>query len=147
MTAGLVIGLAGCGTYRLQGVVLEGATPGVEIVSKNDPRLERFGLPEAELELKLDPERLSPETIARGLTDGGGRFDLAVRESGAGFLIMEVELRVRRDEFRSLRHRFELPGRDRRLIVTLTPGRDPLKLEDDHVLEGTLRDAEPYLRD
>ena len=139
--------LGGCGSYRLQGIVIEGSQPSIEIVDADDPRLERFGLPEAELEVVLDPQRLQPETIARGRSDADGRFSLPIDTSGAGFLILDVEVRAAREDFRSAKQRFDLPGKSRRLVVTLSPGKDRPTPDGGDILQDTLRDASPYLRD
>ncbi|MEO1237672.1 MAG: hypothetical protein AAFX76_12870 [Planctomycetota bacterium] len=139
--------LGACSPYRLQGVVVEGPVPGVEVVGADDPRLEFFGLPGVEVLVKLDPQRLNPETIGRGRTDGDGRFSLAVDEFGAGVLILDVEVSASRSGFVTARERFELPGAGRRLVVTMRPGEDPPPVEGQNILEETLREAAPYLRD
>ena len=143
----LLLCLGGCGTYHLQGIVIEGAEPGVEIVGRDDPRLERFGLPGAELEVVLDPQRLQPTRIGEGRSDADGRFSLPLDADGAGFLILDVEVRAQRPEFRSVRQRFDLPGKSKRLVVTLSPGKDRPTPDGGNILEDTLRDAAPYLRD
>ena len=147
LVAATLLSLAGCGSYKLQGVVLEGDSPRVEIVDKNDPRLEQFGVAAARLTVELDPQRLSPEMIGRGQSDGDGRFSLPIDEPGAGLLMMDVRLRVSREDFGSLQQDFELPGRGKRLVITLKPGKDDPSTGDDNLLRDTLREAAPYLRD
>ncbi|MEM9881827.1 MAG: hypothetical protein AAF800_02780, partial [Planctomycetota bacterium] len=82
-------GAAGCSPYQLRGVVIEGDEPGVELVNRRDPRLERFGLPGAELELWLDPDRLRPRRVGRAVTDADGRFAMPVDAEGAGLLMLD----------------------------------------------------------
>ncbi|MEM8738529.1 MAG: hypothetical protein AAGG38_08645, partial [Planctomycetota bacterium] len=114
---------------------------------QDDPRLEAFGLPGAEVEVVLDPRRLRPETVGRGQTDRDGRFAVAVDEAGAGLLILDVEVRATRRDFVSVAERLELPGGGKRLVVTMPRGADGAKPGGGNLLDETLRDAEPYLRD
>lgn len=137
----------GCSSYRLQGVVVAGEQSGIEVVDKDDPRLENFGIPGAAVEVVLDPERLRPRTVGKGGSDGDGRFALPIDADGAGFLMLDVEMRASRADFVSASERFALPGKNKRLVITLRPGEDAQRLESDDVLEDTLRDAEPFLRD
>ena len=95
----------------------------------------------------LDPERVSPELIGEGHTDAAGEFALTIDEPGAGFLMLDIELQTKRQDYTSVSERMQLPGSNERVIVTLTRGEDPKRLEAGNVLEETLRDAEPYLRD
>ncbi|MEM1446830.1 MAG: hypothetical protein AAGF84_12295 [Planctomycetota bacterium] len=143
------LGLAGCSPYQLQGVVVAGEASGVEVVKKNDPRLADAGpgVAGAGLWVVLDPERLSPELIGEGNTDAAGEFALTIDEPGAGFLMLDIELQTKRQDYTSVAERMQLPGSNERVIVTLTRGEDPRRLEAGNVLEETLRDAEPYLRD
>ena len=147
LLAASLFSAAGCGSYKLQGVVLEGDSPRIEIVDKDDSRLEQFGVDDARLTLQLDPQRLSPEVIGRGQSDGDGHFSLTIDEPGAGLLMMDVRLRVSREDFGSLQQDFELPGRGKRLVITLKPGKDDASIGDDNLLRETLREAAPYLRD
>jgi hypothetical protein len=143
----LVISLVGCGGYRLQGIVLEGDEPSIEVVDQSDPRLDYLGLSSAEVRVILDPERLQPETVGHGTTDRDGRFAVPITASGAGFLMLDVAVRVERQEFRSAEQEMRLPGRGQRLVVVLPRGQDRRPLEDDNVLKETLEQADPYLRD
>ncbi len=148
----LVFILAGCSPYRLQGVVVAGDQPGVEVVKKNDPRLDEVGagltgVPGVTLKVLLDPERLAPKPIGEGSTDAQGGFALTIDEPGAGLLLLDIELQAARQGYASVSDRLVLPGGNQRVIVTLKRGEDRPRFEADNVLEDTLRDAEPYLRD
>ncbi len=136
----------GCSPYRLQGVVIEGPEPGIEVVGKDDPRLEAVGLASAELTVRLDPKRLSPQTIGRATSDSEGGFSIPINEPGAGVLILDVDLFVTRPDYQGVRQRFDLPGSGRRVVVTLKRGKGGDR-DEGNVLEQTLRDAEPFLRD
>jgi len=133
--------LCGCSAYQLRGVVLEGSQPGIEIVSKDDPRLEHFGISGASLSVNLNPDRLSSKQIGYGNTDSQGRFSLPISETGAGFLLLDVEVLVQRETFGPVLEQLVLPGGDKRLIVTLKPGKGA---SNPDFLRDTLRDAEVY---
>lgn len=145
----LLLMLVGCSPYRLQGVVVAGDKPGVEVVKQNDPRLDQLGpgVPGVSLNVLLDPQRLSPKQIGEGSTDAEGGFALTIDEPGAGLLMLDIELRASRRGYATVTDRMELPGGNQRVIVTLKRGEDRPRFEADNVLEETLRDAEPYLRD
>lgn len=138
--------LGGCSGYRLQGVVIEGPEPGIEVVGADDPRLGQAGLASTQIEVLLDPHRLRPETIGRGESGRDGTFALPIDEPGAGFLILDVEVQAKRQRYRSQVKRMTLPGAHERLVITLESGRDTKALESPDVLDETLRQAEPFLR-
>ena len=71
---------------------------------------------------------------------------MSIDEPGAGFLILDVEVQARRERFLSEAKRFDLPGGNKRLLVTMKPGDDVVPLENPNILEETLRDAEPFMR-
>ncbi|MEM9883351.1 MAG: hypothetical protein AAF800_10575, partial [Planctomycetota bacterium] len=127
----------------------EGDEPGVELVNRRDPRLERFGLPGAELELWLDPDRLRPRRTGRAVTDADGRFAMPVDAEGAGLLMLDVHLDTRRDGFASVSDAFVLPGAgaDRRIVVTMKRGEAGTLPGRENIVDQTLREAEPFLRD
>ncbi len=142
-----VIGLTACAPYQLRGRVVEGSRPGVEVVSPSDPRLAReFGVADAELRLTLDPDRLSREVVGRGVSGSDGSFALGVDAPGAGVLIHEVELTAQREGFAPTAGRFELPGKNKRVLVTVKAGKGR-SVDERSFLEQTMEEAEPYLRD
>lgn len=143
----LVLGTAACSPYRLRGIVITGPEPGIEIVGQDDPRLEAVGLASTQIEVVLDPDRFNPKKIGKGLAGRNGDFAVEVTESGAGFMILDVEVVAQRDNYQTVKERFELPGANKRLVVTMRPGQDLPKPAGEDFLKETLRDAEPYLRD
>lgn len=146
---GVCVAIAGCSPYRLQGVVVAGSQSGIEVVKKNDPRLSEAGpgVPGVSLDVFLDPERLSPRKVGEGATDAEGGFALSIDEPGAGLLMLDIELRASRSSYATVTDRLMLPGSQQRVIITLKRGQDLPRLESGNVLEDTLRDAKPYLRD
>ncbi|MEM6459678.1 MAG: hypothetical protein AAF710_09850, partial [Planctomycetota bacterium] len=105
------------------------------------------GLPGAELELWLDPDRLRPRRVGRAVTDADGRFAMPVDAEGAGLLMLDVRLDTRRDGFASASQAFVLPGADRRIVVTMKRGEAGRLPGGDNIVDQTLREAEPFLRD
>jgi len=152
MIAGLVPALTlavstGCAPYALRGVVVPGDTPSVQWVVPDDARLSAPGLASARVTVWLDPDRLSPEKIGEATTDGAGRFALPIHASGAGVLMMDVEVRGQRPpDHGSATGKLQLPRRGRRLLITLKPGPDHDPRPAGNLLDQTLRDAEPFLR-
>jgi len=141
------LALAGCTPYALHGVVVAGDTPAVQWVVPDDPRLAAPGLASARVTAWLDPERLSPERVGEVTTDGAGRFALPINASGAGVLMMDVEVRGQRPpDHGSATAVLELPRRGRRLLITLKPGPDADPRPAGNVLDQTLRSAEPFLK-
>lgn len=138
--------LGGCSPYQMQGVVIEGTNPGIEIVDRHDLRLEQVGVPSVEIEVRLDPDRFNPELIGRGQSDRDGRFAVPISEPGAGFLILDVRLIATRERYLTQTERFDLPGSGKRVLITMQGGKDRKTLEDPDILDRTLKDAEPYLR-
>jgi len=143
----VLILFGGCAPYQLRGLVVEGQNPGIEIVDRNDPRLEGArGVPSVDIEVLLDPTRFNPERVGQGQSGRDGTFAVPIETPGAGFLILDVEVQVKRERFLTQVKRFDLPGRGKRLLVTIQPGKDVKPLENPDILEDTLRVAEPYLR-
>ncbi len=141
--------VSGCSSYRLQGRVIEGARPSVELVSKDDPRLsQEIGVPEADLKLTLDPDRLSREVVGWGSSGSDGTFSLGVDAFGSGVLMHEVEIDARRDGFLDTQGAFMLPGKasSRRVLVTVVAGKQR-RVDERSFLDRTMDEAEVYLRE
>ena len=143
----LLATLSGCTPYAVHGMVVTGAAPAVEWVAPEDPRLNGPGLASARVMAWLDPDRLSPEKVGEVTSDGAGHFALPINASGAGLLMMEVEVRGQRPpDHGSATAVLQLPRRDRRLLITLKPGPDTDPPRAGNLLDQTLRDAEPFLK-
>lgn len=141
--------LPGCGGgYRLAGKVVEGPVSSVSVVDRHDPRLDQPGLPGASVQSTLDPEDVGRKRLAEQTSDDSGAFAIPVGEPGAGFLEYEVEVLARMGGYQSAVGTIPLPGRDKRLLITLTPGRDTYgSTGSDAFLEDTMRMSEPFLRE
>ena len=124
--AGLALGLAACGTYELQGRVIQGESPGVEVVSRDDPRLtaEGVGVANASVRLTIDPESLGRTIVQPRNTQPDGTFRVPVDEFGAGTLEYDASLLVRKDGHEAAYGDFPLPRSSRRVLVVLPRGVD-----------------------
>ena len=140
--------LAACTPYALRGRVIEGYRASVEVVNKNDPRLttQEPGLADAYVVVTLDPGRLNARRIGSGLSDSTGNFALSVDVSGAGVLMHDVEVVGSRPDFLDASGEFTLPGSNKRVLITLPAGNQK-RVDDRPLLERTMEEAQPYLRE
>jgi hypothetical protein len=141
--------LVGCGSYAIQGRVVRGSVASIEVVSKDDPRLnddnptgggavvEGIFEPETPTEM----QRLRPV-----VTNGQGFFALPVDAAGAGFLEYEATLIARREGHQGVMQTIDLPQSSRRVLITLPLGQDTLRVPERY-LDEALRDARPYLEE
>lgn len=130
---------AGC-QYTLQGVVQEGASPGVEVVDQSDPRLadKGYGLPEAVVEISVDPEAAWPKRLAPVKTDGQGRFSVPIDVFGVGWMEYKLGVLVHHPHYRPQWMVIPVPAGKQRVLVRMTPGPDVGRPGAD-VVEQTLR--------
>lgn len=144
----LAAGLVGCGGYHLTGKVIEGPVPSVSVVDRHDPRLEQPGLAGASIQAVIDPNDIGRKRLDPQSSGGDGAFAIPVGKLGAGFLEYEVQVVGRGAGYQSAVNTFPLPGGDKRVLITLTPGRDTYRpTGSDQFLDETLRMSEPYLRE
>ncbi|MFW6059288.1 MAG: hypothetical protein ACODAQ_03855 [Phycisphaeraceae bacterium] len=141
----LIAPLAGCSAYQLRGKAVEGATSAIFIVDADDPRLERPGVAGANLYLILDPQRLSTKRLDPQATGADGAFAIRIGEFGAGVLEYEAQLEARASGFRGVAERFDLPGRDKRVLIVLEQGSANAAPRGESFLDETLRMGEPYM--
>ena len=146
----LVVVLAGCRSYQLQGTVVNGMSepvrmgkPAIVVVNKDDPRLQAEGLPSASVSVTLDPDSMRPKPVGTAMTDSRGRFSLPIGE-GAGFLIYETHIVAQRGDHHTAETIIGLPNANQRLLIVLPPGKDTWKPSVDFVDE-TMRMSEPYM--
>lgn len=148
LTGCLLLCSSGCmQIYHLQGRVVEGVAPGIRVVGRKDPALMNApgqGVAGAVVSGVLDPDSLRPRPLASVATDAKGWFSLPIDALGAGSLIYDVRLLVRREGNRFEEQTFRVPGRNRRVLVTLVPGEDTYRVRPG-ILEETLKLSEPYL--
>lgn len=136
----LSAGLGGCGSYQLQGVVVDGPRSEVLLVDADDPRLEWQRLSDVSVRLVLDPDSLGRKVVGHTTTGHDGRFAFTVDEAGAGFLEYEASVIAEAEERQPVMHKFMLPRGEKRVLVMLATGRGRVPPLDD-----PLRDAEEQI--
>lgn len=138
--------LPACGTYQIQGRVIEGATPALLIVNAKDTRMEGLGMPAAVIESVLDPDRpLQQVPLEPQMTDGNGYFAVPVHATGAGMLNYNVQIIARLAGHTAVRRTIKLPGRDKRILIIIAPGdsgSSSVPLDEPDILEETRRMGE-----
>lgn len=140
----LLLGGCGGGAYRLQGVVLEGASAGVFVVDSSDARLSEQGIPGAVVQGTIDPDTLRRKPQGSVQTDSRGRFALPVSEIGAGMLEYKLGIFARAPGHAPAEEIIALPSSSRRVIVVLPRGKDPGRGPED-VLEETIRQGKQLM--
>ncbi|MEM9415825.1 MAG: hypothetical protein AAGA29_10160 [Planctomycetota bacterium] len=140
--------MTGCaGPYVLQGKVVEGPVAEVLVLDADDPRFTRedYSGAGATVSAIFEPGRgIGSERLGRFTADEDGLFAVPIDEAGVGLLQYEVELVARRQGHQSAVATIVIPGRGKRVLITLPVGTDTLRRPEDFV-EETLRDARPYL--
>ncbi len=121
----VLLGAGGCSPYALQGRVVSGDVSIAMIVDADDPRLDGDGVPSVSLRLESDPGQLRGKVIGTAVSGADGEIAIPVGEVGAGFLEYDVGVVARRPGYLTARGFFRLPPDRRRLLVIMTPGRDP----------------------
>ncbi len=118
--------LAGCGqdVYTLRGQVVRGPVGQVVVVDEDDPRLAGPAVEQAVLRFTLDPRSLGREPLGSTFSTSDGSFTIPINIFGAGTLLHEVGVSARAAKFSPTRGVFVLPGREKRLLVTMSPGVD-----------------------
>jgi len=134
VTCGTLLLAVGCASYKLRGRAIEGTTPGVFIVDKDDERMQQRGMPGAVVSLTVNPGRLNAEHLGSDISDLEGDFAVSVDEFGAGVLEYQVRLEARLEDHRSVSKRMQLPGGQKRVLVVLVPGNDDTRPKSESFL-------------
>ncbi len=142
--AALLIG--GCGGYQLRGKVVPGPASNIQVVNKDDPRLNRPGMPGASVSVMIDPEQLNREDAGSTAADVDGGFALPIDAVGAGFLEYDVQVVSRLNGYSPAVRTIRLPGSDKRLLITLAPGDDRHESGYHDIVDETRRLGEPMMR-
>ncbi|MCA9312249.1 MAG: hypothetical protein KDA21_13630 [Phycisphaerales bacterium] len=139
------LGAGGCSSYQLRGHVVRGDASFIQVVDRDDPRLQEPGLPGAQVALTLDPEKLNRKMLGSAMTDGNGDFAIAVEETGAGFLQYDIGLRASGKGMISAWNFMRLPSSGKRILITLQRGQDTGAADDTFMeREDLWEEAERY---
>ena len=87
-------------------------------VSRTDPRLQQTGIPDATVDLTLDPSTLRPIRVGTTITDEHGRFSIEVDQAGAGFLEYEAGVLCHVNGYGTVYQTLPLPTRQ---LTKLSP--------------------------
>lgn len=125
--------LAGCGGYTIQGRVVGETFSSVQFVDPSDNRLESRGVSGATIELLRNPDSLGREVVATVTSDGSGNFIIPVSTFGAGWLDESWLVRVRAVNYTGAESFIILPGKpgDKRLLIAITRGESIFRPDDD----------------
>ena len=131
--------VVGCEGYALRGRVVGGRDSDVAVVDKGDARLtgDEVAIPGARVAVTLDPQSLGRRPLKVVVADDEGRFEVPIDAAGAGFLEYDVEVVVRAAGAEPAVQTLRLPGSGKRLLVTLTRGRDTLPQSMQEVVDET----------
>jgi hypothetical protein len=147
LAAALLGALPACGTYQLRGRVIDGPMPMLLVVSPNDARLQGHGMPGVLVDAIIDPDRPLQQTrLPAQMTDNQGHFAIPVEATGAGLLEYNVQITARLDGYTSVRRTLKLPGRDKRILIVVTPGPSGIPLDEPDILDETRRLGEHLTR-
>lgn len=142
----LAIGLSltGCESYSIQGRVIHGPISSVQIVDKDEIQLHGgLGIPGAVVDFTLDPKSLGRKPLGRISTRQDGTFKFIPNDVfGAGFLEYQLGVTGQADDFRTAIDNINMPGGDKRLLITLKKGIDTYQPKED-----LLKQVKPLLRE
>lgn len=123
LALGAAMLLSGCGSYEMQGRVVQGDLSYVQVVDADDPRLSGgTGLTGVSIRLMMDPMRAGRKVLGETVSGASGEFSIPVDKVGAGYLEYDVGLGARRRGFETAESFFRLPPGKKRILVMLSPG-------------------------
>ena len=145
----IVFMATGCGSYAIQGRVVRGASPSIQLVDADDPRLTESNPTGggAVVQGVLEPNTPADmKSLGQHVTDGQGWFAIPVDAIGASVLEYEAMLIARREGHQGVLATIELPRRGQRVLIILPLGRDTLRVPE-RFIDQAMRDARPYLEE
>lgn len=142
--------MAGCGgSYAIKGRVVRGTFAEIQLVDKDDPRLNGADTTGGGAVVQAVFEPGTPtemQDLGRHITDGQGWFAIPVDAFGTGLLEYEAQLIARRDGYQGAIATIPLPRGSQRVLITLPVGRDTLVVPERYI-DSVRRDAKPYLEE
>ncbi len=144
----LLFSLVGCASsHKLEGKVVTGNRPMIEVVSSDDSRLRQPGVAGAQVEAIIDPDTTArPNRVGPTMSDEHGEFTLDIEEFGAGFLEYDMGILTRARGHRDHYEVLPMPRSGHKLLIVIAPGspsrqpsgppRDTLEPGEREMLEG-----------
>lgn len=130
-----MMGAAGCAQYTLTGKVIQSDISYVAIVDASDDRFEDPGIAGVTVTLQTDPGQLNHQRVGEAVSGSDGTFTISVNKPGAGILIYDVGLEVRRKGYEGVDHIFRLPPSSKKVLVMLRPGAERLPKKEESLME------------
>jgi len=143
----LTLLLTGCGTYRLEGKVIEGEQAAVEVVPEEGRGFGEPGIAGTRISVIIDPRRLDYKKVGEGRTGADGRFSISIDALGAGFLEHQVQVSAVKKKYETTVRLMQLPSNDKKLLIALAPGESEPPPRRGRFREETLEMSDPYLDD
>jgi hypothetical protein len=140
------LGLTGCGTYQLQGVVVSGKTPRIEVVDKDDKRLTYGMIEDVTITAIFEPNEMRPKVLDNAITDADGRFSIPIDATGVGFLEYEVSIAAQGINTLPAEKTIKVPGAGKRVLITLPTGRATRYERPKDILHETMQMKDQLLR-
>lgn len=139
----MFMALAGCGSYRIRGVVMQGEYGLVQFVEPDNPVFS-WGqrVSGASVEIFRDHDHLNRSLAARARSLPDGSFELPLGSFGAGWMEETWEIRGSAPGYHRTAEIMSLPGnpKGRLLLIVLQPGVDTPDPRD----ESPMRDFERF---
>lgn len=145
----IMLSMVGCGSYAIQGRVVAGSIASIQLVNKDDARMQENNPSGggAVVQGIFEPNTPSDtKSLGQIVTDGQGFFALPVDAVGSGFLEYEAILIAQREGHQGAMNTIELPRSGQRVLITLPRGRNTLRVPE-RFLDEAMREAKPYLED
>ena len=122
----LALGVAAaCSPYTLSGRVVQGDVGYATFLDANDSQFSAGnGVGGVTVRVWTDPERLNRKVVGTGVSNPDGTFSIEIDEFGAGFLDYDISIEASRPGFAPVENYFKLPGKGRKVLIMMTPGRD-----------------------
>jgi len=121
LLAGMALLIASCAPYRVRGRVVSGTDSFIAVVEPHDPRLSGRGLADVELDLTINPARLSQRPLRTRLTTPTGEFSIPIRKAGIRIMHDELSLFAHAPGFDPIEGIFTRPPKGKRVLVVLAP--------------------------
>ena len=133
----ILLTLAGCGSYTLQGRVIRGDMSLATFVKPDDARLNAEPVSSVQITVYRDPDKLSSKLEGRAVSATDGSFEIDLSGFGTGWMEEQWLVEASRTRYRNAAWIGTLTGthRERVLLIMLAPGDATPTREDDNLLK------------